>query len=344
MKAVVYDAHGEVPVVRELPDPVPDPAGAVIRVEATGVCRSDWHAWMGHDQVPLPHVGGHEFAGVVTAVGPLVGGWQPGQRVTAPFVCACGTCEECASGNQQVCERQTQPGFTYGGSFAEYVAIDHADVNLVLLPDALDFVTASALGCRFGTAFRAVLRQGRVAAGEWVAVHGCGGAGLSAVMIAAAAGARVVAVDIAPAALELAREFGAVATVDASVDGDPAAVVRDLTGGGAHVSLDCLGLPDTCAASVSSLRRRGRHVQVGLMPLGPAPVPMDRVIAFELELLGSHGLQAYEYPTMLGMVESGLLRPDLLVRQRIGLDGIPAALVAMGSPSRAPGITVAVTG
>ncbi len=361
VKAVHYDAFGVLPTFRDVPEPAPGDHGAVIEVQATGVCRSDWHAWQGHDSdVRLPHVGGHELAGVVAAVGPSVRRWRPGQRVTVPFVCACGSCPQCAAGDHQVCARQTQPGFTHWGSFAEYVRVNHADVNLVLVPDTLDAATAAALGCRFGTAFRAVLRQGRVAAGEWVAVHGCGGAGLSAVMVAVAAGAGVVAVDVSPEALALARELGAAVTVDASTVStgsaaevaDPivraqgvAAAVADATGG-AHVSLDCLGLPETCVASVLSLRRRGRHVQVGLMPAGPAPVPMDRVIAYELELRGSHGLQAHEYPAMLAMVESGRLRPDLLVRKRIGLAEVPDALAAMGSrsPAPAPGVTVAVPG
>ncbi|EFF91112.1 LOW QUALITY PROTEIN: alcohol dehydrogenase, zinc-containing, partial [Streptomyces sp. e14] len=147
----------------------------------------------------------------------------PGDRVTAPFVCACGACPACAAGDQQVCERQTQPGFTHWGSFAQYVALDHADVNLVAVPADLSFATAASLGCRFATAYRAVVQQGRVAAGEWVAVHGCGGVGLSAVMIAAAAGARVVAVDVSPKALELAERFGATRCIDASATPDPAA-------------------------------------------------------------------------------------------------------------------------
>ena len=191
-------------------------------------------------------------------------------------------------GNQQVCEWQTQPGFSHWGSFAQFVAIDHADANLVGLPEFLDWSAAAALGCRFGTAFRAVVRQGRVAAGDWVAVHGCGGAGLSAVMVAVASGARVVAVDVSAAALDFARELGATATVDASAVEDVSAAVAEFTNGGAQLSLDCLGDPRTCEASVRSLRRRGRHVQVGLLPSGEAAaaIPMDKVVEHELELVG----------------------------------------------------------
>ncbi|MFF3888466.1 zinc-dependent alcohol dehydrogenase family protein [Streptomyces sp. NPDC001914] len=342
MRAVVFERYGETAGVREVADPAPAEHGVVVRVEATGLCRSDWHGWMGHDpDITLPHVPGHELAGVIEAVGAGVSGHRPGDRVTVPFVCACGSCPACAAGDQQVCERQTQPGFTHWGSFAQYVALDHAEVNLIPLPEELSFATAASLGCRFATAFRAVVAQGRAAPGEWVAVHGCGGVGLSAVMIAAAAGARVVAVDVSSAALDLARAFGAAECVDASEVADPARAVRELTGGGAHVSLDALGSPGTCAASVEGLRRRGRHVQVGLLPspTGLTPVPMARVIALELELLGSHGMAAHAYPPLLEMVRAGVLRPDLLVTSTIALDAAPAALAAMGSaPGR--GVTV----
>ncbi|MEU0196850.1 MULTISPECIES: zinc-dependent alcohol dehydrogenase family protein [unclassified Streptomyces] len=333
MRAVVFERYGETAEVREVADPQPAEHGVVVRVEATGLCRSDWHGWQGHDpDITLPHVPGHELAGVVEAVGARVGRWRPGDRVTVPFVCACGTCPSCAAGEHQVCERQTQPGFTHWGSFAQYVALDHADVNLVALPGDLSFTTAASLGCRFATAYRAVVRQGRVAAGEWVAVHGCGGVGLSAVMIAAASGARVVAVDVSAAALDLARRFGAARCVDARAVPDTAAAVRDLTGGGAHLSLDALGSPVTCAASVNGLRRRGRHVQVGLLPSpdGTTPVPMARAIALELELLGSHGMAAHGYPPMLELVRGGVLRPDLLVTSTIPLAEAPSALAAMG--------------
>ncbi|MEU8827997.1 zinc-dependent alcohol dehydrogenase family protein [Streptomyces sp. NPDC048636] len=343
MRAVVFDDFGHRPEVRVVEDPAPSRSGAVIRVEATGLCRSDWHGWMGHDpEIRLPHVPGHELAGVVEEVGPDVLNWNPGQRVTVPFVCACGRCAACAEGAQQVCERQTQPGFTHWGSFAEFVAIENADVNLVGIRSELSFTTAAGLGCRFATAFRAVVTQGRVAPGEWVAVHGCGGVGLSAVMIAAAAGARVVAVDISPRALALAGRFGAEVCVDAaSTLGSVAEAVADATGGGAHVSLDALGSPRTCAASIKSLRRHGRHVQVGLLPpaAGTPMLPMDRVIALELHLLGSHGMAAHAYRPMMEMVEAGSLRPDLLVTDVIGLDEVPEALSTMAAGAKG-GVTV----
>lgn len=344
MRAVVYDAFGELPTVREVPDPAPGPRAALLRVTATGVCRSDWHAWRGHDSgIRLPHVPGHELAGVVVAVGEEVRRFRPGQRVTATFLGACGRCEQCVAGEQEVCAQQVQPGFTTWGSFADLVVVEAADVNLVALPDAVDDEVAAALGCRVATSYRAVVAHGRPRPGQWVAVHGCGGVGLSAVLIAKAAGARVVAVDISEAALALAARLGADLTYDGSgrAPAEVAAAVRDLTSGGAHVSLDALGSQGTCEASVACLRPRGRHVQVGLL-LGaqarPA-VPMDLVVARELEIVGSHGMAARHYPELLALVESGALPVRALIAATVGLDDAPAALAAMDGPT-GPGITV----
>ncbi|NEK85910.1 alcohol dehydrogenase catalytic domain-containing protein [Blastococcus saxobsidens] len=338
MRALLFESFGGPLSVRDVPDPEPRPGGVVVRVGASGICRSDWHAWQGHDaDVVLPHVPGHELAGTVAAVGDGVGNWRVGDRVTVPFVNACGRCAQCAAGEHQVCARQTQPGFTHWGSFAELVALDAADVNLVAVPEELDLATAAALGCRYATAFRAVVRIGRVRAGEWVAVHGCGGVGLSAVQIAAAAGARVVAVDVAPDALALARALGAEHAVDGA--GDVPAAVLELTGGGAHLSLDALGAPVTCANSVLSLRPRGRHVQVGLLPpeQGRADVPMARVVALELEVLGSHGMAAHAYPELLGLIAAGRLDPRPLITRELPLGEAGAALAEVG---RRPGIAV----
>jgi alcohol dehydrogenase len=340
VKAVVYREYGAVPAVTEVPAPACPAGGVVLEVRATGVCRSDWHAWRGHEPVTLPHIPGHELAGVVAEVGAGVTRWRRGDRVTVPFVCGCGACEYCRAGDAQVCPHQTQPGFTGPGSFAELVALHAADTNLVALPDSVDFVTAASLGCRFATAFRALTAHGRLGAGDWLAVHGCGGVGLSAVQIGVALGARVVAVDIAAPALARARELGAEHVVDAAADPDPVTTVRELTAGGATVSIDALGSPATAAASVRGLRRRGRHVQAGLLLDGPTPLPMDVVVAHELAIHGSHGMAAVDYPPLLSMVADGTLRPDLLVGKVIDLAGAPAALAAMDHPPTDAGMTV----
>lgn len=332
MKAVYYEAFGQTPVVTQVKDPAPSADGAVIKVEATGLCRSDWHGWMGHDpDIRLPHVPGHELAGTIVATGRNVRGWRQGERVTVPFVGGCGMCPECVSGNHQVCERQFQPGFTAWGSFADFVAIDFADINLVRLPEGLSSVTAASLGCRFVTSFRAIVDQGRVGPGEWVAVHGAGGVGLSAIMIASAMGAQVIAIDLAPDKLALARDCGASHVINAAETRDVVSAVKDMTQGGAHVSMDALGSPVTCFNSIACLRRRGRHLQVGLM-LGDhakAQIPMDKVIAHEIEIRGSHGMQAHRYPAMMEMILAGKLQPQKLIGKTMSLEETPAALIAM---------------
>ena len=346
MRGVLIEAFGEPPRVADLPDPQCPDDGVVVRVAATGVCRSDWHAWQGHDpDVGLPHVPGHELAGTVVAAGRAVRHWRVGDQVTVPFVCACGRCPACRAGEHQVCEQQTQPGFTHWGSFAELVALRHADVNLVAVPEGMTPAVAASLGCRFATAYRALGVHARVEAGEAVAVHGCGGVGLSAVMIAAAAGARVVAVDPSPAARAAACELGAIVTVDPTglTPDEVAAQVVDAADGPVAASLDALGHPDAAVASVLGLRRRGRHVQVGLLLAEQAftALPMDRIVAWELEVYGSHGMAAHEYPAMLARVASGELDPARLLGRVVGLDEAPAALAEVGT-ARHPRMTVVV--
>lgn len=341
MRAVVMDRIAGPLEVREVPDPVPPEGGVVVEVRATGLCRSDWHAWAGHDDITLPHVPGHELAGTVAAVGAGVSRWSAGDRVTVPFVEGCGRCEWCASGNAQVCPDQQQPGFTHWGSFAEYVALHAADTNLVAVPAAVSFKGAASLGCRFATAYRALTGRARLAVGEWVTVIGAGGVGLSAVMIAKALGARVIAADRSAGALDAARRLGADHVLVSGAGADVPGQVHEITGGGSHVAVDALGSEETCADSILSLRRRGRHVQVGLLPPvdGHPRVPMARAISWELDLLGSHGMAAADYPRMLALIESGELRPQDLIERVIGLseaaDGLPAFDTA--SPA---GITV----
>ncbi len=322
--------------IEEVAEPDPGADGAVIEVRATGLCRSDWHGWMGHDDsIRLPHVPGHEFAGEVVAVGPEVRGVRVGDAVTAPFCCGCGRCEPCRLGHTQVCDADYQPGFTGWGSFAERVLVPVADLNCVPLPEGAGFEAAAALGCRFMTAFAALTIRGGVRAGDWVAVHGCGGVGLSAVMIGSALGARVIGVDVAPAAMDLARELGAEHAVHA--DEAPEAIL-ELTGGGAHLSVDALGSAATAASSIRGLRKRGRHVQVGLLAGAERepPLPLAQIVSRELDVVGVHGMAVRHYPALLRLVASGAVDPGRLIRRRIGLADASEALAAM----RGEGITV----
>ena len=332
MKAVYFEQFQGPVEIREVPNPKVSPGSVIVKVEATGLCRSDWHGWMGHDpDIVLPHVPGHELAGIIIEIGSEIKNFKVGNRVTVPFVSGCGHCPECVSGNHQVCDHQFQPGFTAWGSFAEFVEIKYADINLVRLPEEIDFVTAASLGCRFITSFRTVIDQGKVTAGQWVAVHGCGGVGLSAIMIAAAAGANVIAVDIDDEKLKLAKEVGANILINARKVENVSEKVKRTTVRGAHISIDALGSQETCFNSISCLRKRGKHIQVGLMTGDhkQPKIPMDKVVANELEIIGSHGMQAFRYTEMFEMIKTGKLKPELLVGKTISLEEAPETLINM---------------
>ena len=367
MEAAVYDIFGGPIHIRRIPIPVCPTDGVIVHVKASGVCRSDWHGWKGHDddivQHGLPFTPGHEFSGVVVQLGAnlrIMNGHQDhsglnvGDRVVVPFILSCGSCRYCSVGRPTVCHHQQQPGFTYPGSFAEYVAVPRATRNVRKLPNQVSFVQAAVLGCRFTTAYRAVIQQGRLEAGECVAVFGSGGLGLSCIMIAKAQGAsRIVAVDISEKALEKARQLGATHTIlvqkqtsRGSRDQDEFIqnqVIRFCEDEGAHLSINCTaGVNSQCANAVYSTRRTGRIVQVGL-PVGETTssssmatlgIPMDRAVAFELEILGSHGFDAHDLPALLEMIASQSLDPSLLIEREVSLSEGARALEDMdhGSP------------
>jgi len=322
MRAAIFQRFQGPIAIQEVPIPVPNQYAAVIEVKACGICRSDWHAWMGHDpDVALPHVPGHELSGIVSSVGSKVQHFSPGDRVTVPFCCGCGNCPECNLGNTHICDHHSQPGFTHWGGFAEQVLIEQADINLVHLPQSIDFTSAASLGCRFITAYRALVDQARLEKSEWVAIHGCGGVGLSAIMIAKSIGARVIAIDLQANRLQSALDLGADVALDASKV-DVVGAIREITDRGANVSVDALGHQQTCFNSIECLAKRGRHVQVGLMLAEDSrpQIPMASVIAKELEIYGSHGMQPTRYHDIFQSIESGTLRPDRLVSNTVGLE------------------------
>ncbi len=339
MRAVIFEEFQKPLQVRDVVDPTPPRDGVVISVAASGLCRSDWHGWMGHDSdIQLPHVPGHEFAGRVAEVGADVTRWQVGDRVTVPFCVGCGRCETCSQGDLQICDHYFQPGFTAWGSFAEYVAIPHADLNLVQLPEEIAFDAAASLGCRMVTAFRAVVDQGRLQPDQWIAVFGCGGVGLSAVMIAKSLGAKVIGIDVQPSALQMASELGADHIID-SANQDPVEAIRGLVPAGVSVTLDALGHAEICRQAIAALRKRGRHVQVGLLAGVDVPLAFDQVIAKELEVLGSHGMSAQAYGPLLEMITAGKLQPERLIVGKARLEDLPILLPRM-EQNQHHGITV----
>ena len=343
MEAIRFEQFGGTLSLVKVANPRAIAKSVVIKVMATGLCRSDWHAWMGHDTgITLPHIPGHEFAGVIVEIGSEVQNFQVGDRVTVPFVCGCGICNYCLRGDAQVCPFQTQPGFTHFGSFAQDVEIHNADFNLVRLPDELSFESAASLGCRFATSFRGLVDRAKVQVDDFVAIIGCGGVGLSAIMIAKAFGARTIAVDISDLALAKAKAIGADFIIN-SGKSDALVEVLTLTGDGADIAIDALGSEATSTLGILALRRRGKYLQLGLLPSesGKSSIPMARAIAYELDLLGSHGMAAADYPRLLEMVSNGKLRPDLLIEERISFADIPEALANFANRT-VSGITIAL--
>ncbi len=343
MRAAVYERFGGPITVQTVADPEPAMGEVVVEVLAVGLCRSDLHGWHGTDpDIVCPHVGGHEFVGRVVAVGRGVTRVSLGDRIVAPFVCGCGGCEPCLAGQHQVCRNQQQPGFTRWGAFAGFTAIPFAEVNAVKVPDEVADHVAALVGCRVSTAYRGVVERGRLAAGQVLCVHGCGGVGLAAIALGRAVGARVVAVDVNHDALELAKAMGADDLVDASTVADVGSLVHALAGG-AHVSVDCLGHASTVSSSILGLRPLGRHVQIGLFPSATADFPISRVIRDELEVLGVHGLSSSRFAEVFLLMTSGRLDLGPMVTRRISLDDLPESLPAMGGFAT-PGVTVVTSG
>lgn len=327
--------------VTECATPEAPDGGVVLRVLACGVCRSDWHVWTGADpDVRLPHVPGHEFCGEVVQVGPGVRRWRAGDRVIAPFILACGQCHDCSAGHQTICSSQVLPGFTHPGAFAQQVAVPYADANLAALPEGIAPDLAAALGCRATTAWHALTGRAAARPGEWVAVFGAGGVGLSALLLGRALGARVVMVDVVAERLEYARDLGADAIVNAG-DGDAARAVRDATNGGAHVAIEALGVTETTEGALRSLRKLGRMVQIG-MPAGEhtrMSLPMDVVYGGQLAIYGTRGMPSHRYDDLFALIAGGHADLSPLIARHVALSDATAELAAFDAPA-APGVAV----
>jgi alcohol dehydrogenase len=334
MKAAVYNTFNGAIEIKQVDDPVVTETEAIIEVKASGICRSDWHGWKGHDpDIQLPHVPGHEFSGIVKEVGSKVTLFQIGDRVTVPFCCGCSTCPQCMKGNQHICDQHFQPGFTHWGSFAQYVQIKNADFNLVKLPSSIDFVSAAGLGCRFITAFHGIVNQGKVDNSMFVAIHGCGGVGLSAIMIAAVYGAKVIAIDINEENLQKAKSFGVEYTIDACRE-EVVDKVREITNGGANLSMDALGSHETSINSINCLAKKGKHIQVGILGSeNTIIVSTADLIAKEIELIGSHGMPLANYNTIFDLITNKKIDLSLLIDRTVKLEDVDQELLNMDTYS-----------
>ena len=341
MRAAVLTGWRKPLELKDVPDPVCPDDGVILDVAACGICRSDWHAWTGADpDIELPHIPGHEFCGTVIAAGSGAPRWRTGDRVIAPFILACGTCPDCQSGHQTICATQVVPGFTAPGAFAQRIAVPRADVNLTRLPDGMDAALAAALGCRVTTAWQALTGRAALKPGEWLAVWGTGGVGLSAMLLGRALGARVAVVDVVADKLDYAQDLGADAAIDAS-RGDAVAHVREVTRGGAHVAVEALGTSETTRNALLSLRKLGRMVQVG-MPAGDhvtMPLPMDAVYSGQLAIFGTRGMPAHRYPSLLSLIDGGHVDLTPLLARRVKLSDVSAELAAFDAPAP-PGVAV----
>ena len=343
MKAALIEAFNTPLIIKDVPAPDCPKDGMIVELKACGVCRSDWHSWTGQDpDVKAPHVPGHEFAGVVIECGSNCTQFKIGDRVTAPFILSCGSCEVCKTGEPTTCDTQHVMSFSAWGAFAEYVAVPFADFNLVRLPNSIGFVEAAGMGCRVTTAFRALVDRANVQPGEWLTIHGCGGVGLSAVMIGKALNAKVLAIDVNADALAMATTLGADAVLNISAETNIANAVAALTGGGAHVSLDALGITETFHNSLKSLRKLGRHIQIG-MPTGQHTNPsiplLDLIYSRQLSVMGTRGMAANRFPELFKLIEAGKVDLSKLVTKRIALEQAGAALQAFNHYAGA-GITV----
>jgi len=335
--AVVRDFNQDLSI-ETVPDPICPDNGVVLKVEACGVCRSDYHGWTGgHPKVKNGSILGHEYCGTVVEAGPNAVR-KVGERLIAPFILSCGSCPACQTGVSNTCADQIVPGFGTPGAYAEFVAVPY-DHNLVTLPDSLSPALAAGLGCRVTTAWHALTDRAHAQAGDWVAVHGTGGIGLSVLLLAKMLGCQVVVVDVVDEKLQHAKEHGADATVNAARE-DAVTAILDITNGGAQVSIEALGIQQTTNASIECLATLGRHVQIG-MPTGDGrmDVNMRAIYMKQLSFFGTRGMPSWKYPRLLDLIERGSVDISPMVAREVRLEDASAELRAMGGPT-SPGTAV----
>ena len=338
MIAAVVRNFNEELSLEQVPEPQCPENGVVLEVLSCGVCRSDYHGWTGnHPLVKNGSILGHEYCGIVVEAGAMAR-HKIGDKLIAPFILGCGSCPACQTGKSNTCGSQIVPGFSAPGAYAKYVAVPF-DHNLVHLPSDMSPALAAGLGCRVTTAWHALTDRADLRAREWVAIHGTGGIGLSAMLLAKMLGAQVVVADVVDDKLEHALSLGADAAVNAAKV-DAVQAILDITGGGAQVSIEALGSPTTTNASVECLSVLGRHVHVG-MPGGDGMlnINMRAIYLKQLSFYGTRGMPSWKYPTLLNMIQKGMVDLSPMVDREISLSEASREL-AMMSGATPPGTAV----
>lgn len=356
--AILREAPGALQI-EDVSHDKPGPREVLVRTVAAGLCHSDLHFMEALYPHPLPAVLGHESAGVVEAVGDQVTYVQPGDHVITCLSVYCGNCENCLSGHLAICDDKNSTNrpasasprlfkgdeplqqFLYMSSFAEYMLVHEHGVVKIRKDMPLD--RAALIGCGVTTGIGAVLNTAKVEPGSTVAVLGCGGIGLNAVQGAALAGAsRIIAVDLNPMKLELAKTFGATDVVNGS-EGDAVKQVRELTKGGVHYAFEAIGLKVAAEQAFGMLRRGGTACVIGMIPVGQKVEVPGYELLSEKRLMGSNmGSNRFriDMPRYIDFYLDGRLKLDELVSARISLDDINDGFANMKAGSVARSVIV----
>lgn len=325
MKAAVFHEPHKPLSVEEIPTPTPSAGEVLIKVAGCGVCHTDLH-YIDHG-VPTfkkpPLVLGHEVSGTVAGLGAGVAQWKEGARVLLPAVYGCGQCAMCRTGRENICEKMVMFGNNVDGGYAEYMLAPAKDV--IALPDELPLVESAIIADAVTTPYHAVVNRGQVKPGDNVVVVGCGGIGLNLVQVASAVGGRVIAIDVVDSKLEWATKLGAQATINAKNVERVDKEVRKLTGGGgADIGFEAIGNPVTQAQTFSCVRTGGRFVVVGYSDK-PMTLDAGRVMFREMDIVGSLGCRAVDYPRVLELARQGKIKVKELVTAQFSLDDVNAA-------------------
>lgn len=323
MKAAVFYGPNQPLKVEEVPTPKPGPGEILVKVAACGVCHTDMH-YIDHG-VPTfkkpPMILGHEASGNVAALGEGVTRWSEGDPVLLPAVLSCGVCRLCRLGKENICDDMKMFGNHVDGAYAEYVLAPAKDALSV--PDGVPLVEGSIIADAISTPFHAVVNRAKVKPGDWVAVFGCGGVGINTVQVAAAVGASVIAIDMVPEKLEMAKKLGAQETINPKeVDkGRVDKAIRKMIGDGVDYAFEAIGNPKTIVDAYNTIRKGGTCVVIGYTHL-PAEIPVSKTMFYEQSLIGSLGCRPVDYPRIIEMARIGKIKVKELVTGRFGLDEV----------------------